>query len=217
MGFRMEKYTTRRKCSPLLAGPLLALLALASCQQAPVDTGMLRDRVRNVLQMETTEFIYRDLVYQSISDSLLGMSTRDTRVLAEVKIHVVAGVDIREGMKISMDATDPSGPVTKVLLPRARILLVDADESSIRQFMIREYKFMDDGRMSLLAFGRKLRENKETIKRDALSRGILERAENNARLVVTKILNLSGISRVQVEFPPDETGTPAGKETANGN
>lgn len=192
-----------RRWPGYLAGPVLLLAAVllsGACNRQQTDTQALKDKIRNVLQLETAEFVYRDLVYRSLGSTVMGITTRDTRVLAEVKLRVIAGIDIRQGLELTVVEDTKNGTRLEVRIPHARILVVDADESSIKQFMLQEYGFMTDGRISLLEFSDQLAENKKAITADALERGILDRAETNARQVITNLLSLAGYPQVNIGF-----------------
>ncbi len=178
----------------------LAIVSLFSCTNNNPDPREIEDKIRTILQLETAEFVYRDLVYTSTRDEFLGLVTKDTRSLVEIKLRVIAGIDVQQGLKVSLGADEAGQKKLTVTLPRARILVVDADESSIKQFLLQEFALLERGRVSLLQFTDQLDKNKTQARTDAIRRGILEKAETNARTIVKNLLRLSTDAEPVIQF-----------------
>ena len=119
-------------------------------------------------------------------------------MLFSVDIRVRAGVDLARGVIVTPDRRDPNR--IYVRLPEPEILAVDADESSIEEYFIRE----QGGRIGLLELTDQLEEAKERIAREAVERGILDRADENARRLITGFLAMAGFTEV-VFATGDET------------
>jgi len=171
-----------------------------SCSDSKIDLTSLHNKIENILQLETAEYVYRDLMYKELGSSFIGITTRDTRLLAELKIRVVAGVDAKEGIQLSRIKNEQNEETVRVSLAPAKILFVDADEDSIHQFMLKEYGFADQGRISLLEFTDQLKENKEAAQKDAVNRGILQKAENNAKILLKNLLSAAGYPKAEIVF-----------------
>ncbi len=178
---------------------LIGLLVFAGC--APVsrtDMVRLEDLVESLLELHTYEHIYRDLVYFGEERSFLFIKTVDRAVLFSVDIRVRAGLDLSEGVVLTADRT--SADRIYVRLPRARVLRVDADESSIEEYFIRE----QGGRIDLLEISGHLDEAKRRTEAEAIERGILEEADANAREIVRRFLEMAGFGEVVFATGTDE-------------
>ena len=189
-------------CVPLACiAAILGVLLLAGC--GPVDrAGMVRmeRRVESLLELHTYEHRYRNLVYFGEERSFLFIKTVDRAVLFSVDIRVRAGVDLSEGVELTADRF--AADRIYVRLPAARILSVDADESTIAEYFIRE----QGGRIGLLELSDQLGEVKSRAADEAVDRGILDLADANARRIVRGFLNLAGFREV-VFATPQPPGT----------
>lgn len=185
-------------------GPFLlflsaALLLTTSCSKdKPVypDSEIVQ-KIRHILTLPTHELIYRDIVYLDESKTFLLFKLADRRVLFSVNIRVQAGIDLEEGFRVRR--ISPSG--IKVTLPAAKILLIDAEENSIEQFFSKEM----GGPVTLLSYYEEIERKKPEIEKDALSRGILTKAESNAQAVISSLLETLGFTEIYFE-KTGETG-----------
>jgi hypothetical protein len=150
-------------------------------------------RVRDLLQLHTYEHIYRDIVYFGEERSFLFFRTMDRRLLFSVNFRVRAGIDLAEELRIIPDSDDPTR--LYVRLPAPEVLLVDADESSIHQYFLREH----GGRITWLEYSDQLESAKDRIRAEAIARGILEQAETNAVRVLRNFFALAGFSSVEFD------------------
>ena len=174
----------------LSLGAILILLAV-SCSAPRVDRTELEAGIRDLLQLRTYEQIYRAVGYISQERSVLIFKTVDRQLLYAVNIRVQAGIDLSEGFTVEPDPGDPD--TVTVSLPPARILAADADESSIRQYFSHEH----GGAVSLLDYGDQLAALKEQTIQDAVARGILTQARENAKKIVQYYLRSTGIREVK--------------------
>jgi hypothetical protein len=178
----------------------LLLLTLISCTEPRTERlDRVRSQVRNLLQLESFEYVYRDVVYIGEQRSFLGIQTVDRQVLFAVDIIVRAGVDFTRGFEIRSDSGDRNRIFVEI--PRAEILLIDSDESSIHEYFVRER----GGRVGWLEYGDEIEAVKARIEQDAVERGILTRAADNAAAIVRNLFELAGFSDVRVQFAPEET------------
>ncbi|MBU8912831.1 MAG: DUF4230 domain-containing protein, partial [Spirochaetales bacterium] len=177
------------------AGALILLVLLSGCAPvARLDTISIQEQLTDLLELHTHEHIYRDVVYFGEEKSFLFIRTVDRRILFAINIRVRAGIDLGRGFTIAQDSSDPER--IYVQLPAAEILSVDADEKSIHEYFIRE----QGGRIGLLEMTEQLAEVKTRTEADAVKRGILGKAETNARNIVRNFLAMAGFS--QVIFAP---------------
>ncbi len=177
------------------AALLIVLLLLAGCAPAVrFDTVSIQEQLTDLLELHTYEHIYRDVVYFGEEKSFLGVRTVDRRVLFAIDIRVRAGIDLQRGFIIAQDKSNPER--IYVQLPAAEVLSVDADEKSIHEYFIRE----QGGRIGLLEMTEQLAEVKTRTEADAIERGILGKAEANARLIVRNFLSMAGFR--EIDFAP---------------
>lgn len=179
----------------VLAAVFLPLTFLACFGQPQADLDELERRVSNVLQLHSYEHVYRDIVYFGEERSFLFFKTMDRRLLFSLDIVVEAGIDLGEGIELTEDEADPRRLIVE--LPPARILLVDADESSINQYFSRER----GGRVGWLEYGSQITKVKSRVEADAVERGILNKAQTSARHVVRDFFELWGFDEVVFRTP----------------
>ncbi len=182
---------------------LLLFFLIFSCdKKSGVDIINLEDKVRNLLELHTYEHIYRDIVYYGKQRSFLFVKTVDKSILFSINISVKAGIDFKEGFQLLREEQDES--IIYVKLPPAKVLLVDADESTIHQY----YAAETGSELGLKEYSAQLSKIKEKTKADAVARGILIKAEENAKRIIRNFLELAGFS--EIEFitytPPEEKG-----------
>jgi len=179
----------------------LALISVVSC--APItrfDSVEVELQLSTLLELHTHEHIYRDVVYFGEEKSFLFLRTVDRRILFSIDIRVSAGLDLASGLRVTPDETDRSR--VYVQLPAARILNVDADETSIKQYFIRE----QGGSIGLFELTDQLEEVKQRVANDAIERGILDTAQQNAERIVRSFFELAGVTEV-LFAPPSEEGS----------
>lgn len=112
----------------LLAAAVLLLTGCDVSRRPGPDE--ISEHVRSILELPTFEHVYRDVIYIDRERSFLMFKTRDTEVLFSIDVRIQAGLDLTKGLSISQN-----GRTVEVFLPDAEILLADADESSIEQYL----------------------------------------------------------------------------------
>jgi hypothetical protein len=187
----------------VLAIVLVPLIFLGCSEEPDVDLPDLERRVSDVLRLHSYEHVYRDIVYFGEERSFLFFKTMDRRLLFSVDIVVQAGIDLEQGIELWRDEDNPQRIL--VQLPPAEILLVDADEATIDQYFSRDR----GGEVGWLEYGAEIEAVKQRVRADAIDRGILGKAEANARGVVENFFELSGFEEVvfrPAEAPGDGEG-----------
>jgi hypothetical protein len=180
---------------------LTALILGCSTSCTPVQdaaTVRVEEQIRTLLELNTYEHIYRDLVYFGEERSFLFLRTVDRAVLFSIDIRVIAGIDLTENFRITRDRLVPNR--LYVQLPPPAILSVDADEQSITEYFIRER----GGRIGLLELSDQLEEVKERTAQEAITRGILEDAAENARAIISNFLEMAGFTEIEFADPSDD-------------
>ncbi len=173
-------------------------LVLSSCGPSQSERlTSLEAKVRNLAELHTYEHTYRDVVYLGEQRQFLFFRTMDRQLLFSVNIRVRAGVDLRQGVSVLPGEGRRS---VLVRVPAPTILLVDADEESISQYFVRER----GGAIGLLEVGAEIEAVKEQVAADAIGRGILDRARENAREVLENLFLQAGFESVTITFGPTE-------------
>jgi hypothetical protein len=169
-------------------------LILSSCGPSQDERlTSLESKVRNLAELHTFEQTYRDVVYLGEQREFLFFRTMDRQLLFSVNIRVRAGVDLRQGVRV-LRGSDRRSVFVEV--PAPTILLVDADEESISQYFVRER----GGAIGWLEVGAEIEAAKEQVIADAVSRGILDRAGENAREVLENLFSQAGFESVTITF-----------------
>ncbi len=150
----------------------------------------IETRVRDILSLPTYEHIYRDVVYVGEQARFIGILTKDKEVLFSIDVNVRAGIDLTEGL----DITFPDTRSAVVSIPPAKVLSIDADENTIHQYFLREW----GGNLSTLQYYDEINRKKEFLLEDAVSRGILIKAERNAEQLIRNFLGLSGFENIEI-------------------
>ena len=170
------------------------LLLLISCGPSQAERVLsIEQQIRELAELHTFEQIYRDIIYLGEQRHFLFFRTMDRRLLFSVNIRVSAGIDLSRGVSILPGARRQQ---LSVILPPAEVLLVDADEQSISQYFVRER----GGAIGWIEVGEEIDAVKERIVVDAIERGILRRAEENAREVVENLFTQAGFKEVTITF-----------------
>jgi len=163
------------------------------------DEPSLERRVSSLLELQTVEYVYRDIVYFGEQESFLGIfRTRDQQLLFAVRLRVQAGVDLTKGVEVLRDRNNPELVVVRI--PSPEVLLVDAVEDSIEQFFVRER----GGSIEWDQVSGEMESVKKRVKADAVEKGILNRAEENAIELIEEVLGLAGFEEITVQVRPPE-------------
>jgi len=170
---------------------ILILSALTACTPQKKNVAALEQGLTDLLELRTYEQVYHAVGYLNRQQSILFFKTIDRELLYAVDIHIQAGIDLRTGVRIVESPFDRG--VLTVFLPAARVLISDADESSIRRYFSRSL----GGEVSLLEYGDQIAELKQRAEQQAVDSGILQRAEENARAVVRSYLLQAGVREVR--------------------
>jgi hypothetical protein len=180
---------------------LIVSATLLSCDRRQPAPGHLplERRISSLLELHTVEYVYRDIVYFGEQESFLGIfRTRDQQLLFAVHLRVEAGVDLSKGVEVLRDRDNPE--LLLVRIPAPEILLVDADEGSIEQFFVRER----GGSIRWDQVSQEMESVKTRVREDALDKGILARAEENAVRLIREVMAVAGYEEVTVQVRPAE-------------
>ncbi len=169
---------------------LLLLQLFVACEvdrlPGPDDVSV---HIKSILELPTFEHVYRDVVYVDKERVFLIFKIMQTELLFAVDVRIQAGLDLRDGFLVTRDGKD----ALTVYLPPAKILLADADEETIEQYFLKEV----GGNISRLDYYDEINRKKIELIDDALERGILERAHENARHLISNFLKMAGYENVR--------------------
>jgi hypothetical protein len=165
---------------------------LRSGRQSSSSTEVLEQRLRDLRQLKTVSQLYRSVIFIDEKKFLLGTK----QVLFALEYEVTAGVDFSRGIELRRMPDE----TVSVQMPPAEILSSDAYETSIREMILREQPFFNPVRMGdyipqVIAQG-------EANRASAVKSGILSLAEANARIAVSRVLQLAGVQNVIFESSP---------------
>ena len=176
-----------------------ALSLSCSDRQRAVNELSLERRISSLLELHVVEYVYRDIVYFGEQESFLGIfRTRDQQLLFAVRLRVQAGVDLSKGVEVLRDRRKPELVVVRI--PAPEILIVDADEGSIEQFFVRER----GGSIQWDQVSAEMERVKGRVREDALEKGILLRARENAVQLIREVMAVAGYDDVRVQVRPAE-------------
>lgn len=188
-----------RRILPFVALLLALSLSLSGCrEERGRELESITRQLRSILELPSYEHVYREVIYLGEETSFLGIRTSDKRLLFSVDMRVQAGVRLDRGLSLEPAGVDR----IRVLLPPPEILMVDADEESIRQFFILER----GGSIIHTDYYDQIEASKEAIRQDAVDRGILSKAEENARQLIEAVLRGAGYTEIEFVALPEVQG-----------
>ena len=160
--------------------------------QTTTSRPVIENQIRGILELPTIEYIYREVIYIEQEAKFLGFKHIDKRLLFSIDLIISAGIDLTKGIEIR---NITNGGI-QVILPEPEILLVDADEGSIHQFFVKEW----GDKVSRLDYYDEIVKSKEDITSNAIERGILLKAKNNAEEMILKIFLFYGTTKVDFRW-----------------
>ena len=161
-----------------------------------ISADILRDGVREVGVLVTEEYYFTEVVSFSSIKKLwnIDLGITESSYLASYDGVVRAGVDLT-GAEVAKD--DEQKRIT-VTLPAAEIQGVDIDPES---FQLYSEKAGLGNRLSAEDFNNSLVELEATAREKAIARGLLERADENARVLIRNLIGaLVDLNEYTLEF-----------------
>ena len=151
----------------------------------PKITGaVLKQHIMNINELTTVEYHYTTMGQFENSADFYGMKVPFTtkKFIVSYDGAIKAGVDL-SGIEIAVSET-----VITITLPKAEILSHQVDESS---FQIYDEKSGIFNKIKLEDYNSFQLEQKKTMEDKALSSGLLAEAYNNAKNIVTNIIEMA--------------------------
>ena len=154
--------------------------------------------IRDLAQLTTVETVQYTVVEKGTDEGWLAWARGDSlRMFAVARIG--AGVDLAD--LTVRDITVGEDGVVEMTLPAAAIQYVDPDEDAT-QVLERDVGIFTSGDPGLESDVRRIAD--EVLVENAIDEGILQKAEENARSVLTDFLLSLGYEDVQVNFEAPE-------------
>lgn len=152
--------------------------------------------IRNLAQLTTVESVQYTIVEKGTDEGWLAWARGDSvRMFAVARIG--AGVDLSQ---VSVrDVVLGEDGVVEMTVPAAVIQYVDPDEDAT-QVLDRDTGIFTSGDPGLESDVRKIAD--EVLVQNAIDSGILDRAETNARSVLTDFILTLGYKDVEISFAP---------------
>lgn len=177
------------KISPIL---LLLSFVLSCTPQQNISKPVIENQIRGILDLPTIEYIYREIIYVGHEARFLGIKHLDKRLLFAIDLVINAGIDLTKGIEIK-NLIDGS---IQIILPEPEILAIDADESTIYQYFVKEW----GDKVSHLDYYDEILKTKNSVKKDAIERGILFKAKENTENMILKIFSAYGFTNVSFKW-----------------
>jgi len=165
----------------------LALLLLIFQERLPGSKTRrieeLENRIQNIQELVTVNQVFRDAVYLQRKKVLTNVSA-----LFTINYEVKAGIEMDQ-VKVRIN----SQRVPVVYLPAAQVFSIDADDESIEEIFIQE-KF---GSIVRSDYANIIIDQKAYLLQEAIERGLLLNAQQQAELIITHLFHLAGFETVE--------------------
>ncbi len=148
-----------------------------------ISAEIIEDSLRDMGALATEEYFFKEVVsYQSIKKFLnINVPFTESSYLASYEGTVRAGINFT---KITVSKDDATSVIT-VSLPKAQILSIDIDTDSFELYSEKEGL---GNPVSIRDYNNSLSELKTTAKESAIDRGVLTKADENARNVIRNFI-----------------------------
>lgn len=156
--------------------------------------------IRDLARLTTVETVQYTIVEKGTDEGWLAWARGDSLRMFTVA-RIGAGVDLSQ--LTVRDVTVDDDGVVELLVPSAEIQYVDPDEDAT-QVLERDVGIFTSGDPGLESDVRRVAD--EVLVENAIEEGILERAESNARSVLTDFLLSTGYTDVIVTFEETAEG-----------
>ena len=161
-----------------------------------ISADVLQDGLRDMGELATEEYYFKEVVsYSSIKQFLgLNLGLTESSYLAGYEGVIKAGIDFTE-IKVGKD---DDNKIITVTLPRTRILSSEIDPDSFELYSEKEGW---GNPISVTDYNNSLAELIKKAETSATERGVLEKADENAQLIIRNfILTLLGDQAYTVQF-----------------
>ncbi len=183
-----------------ISGLLSAMLIASSCSQQP-DRALVISKLKNSAKLATVEYI----VTKVISAKDKNWFAKDAYFFAETEAVIKAGIDLEklkeddikiDGRKISIKL--PAVEIINFSYPAEGFKVIEkySDESAIFK-----WNSIDVGEKDDL-----YRQGEADIRANINDLGIIKTAQENTRILLKRILAISGFDEIYIEFADNPQG-----------
>ncbi len=169
-------------------------LLIASCSSEP-DRAMVISKLKSSSKLATVEYVVSKII--SAKDE--NWFTKNTYFFAETEATIKAGIDLE---KLREEDISISGKRISIKLPAVEIINFSYPAEG---FKVIE-KYTDDKALlkwNSITVAEKddlYRQGETDIRNNIKDLGIVKTAQNNTKILITKILRLSGFEEIYIEF-----------------
>jgi len=178
---------------------LLFVVMASACNRSEPDRAMVISKLKNSAKLATVEYV----VTKVISTKDNNWFAKDAYFFAETEATIKAGIDLD---KLKDDDIKIEGSKISVLLPPIEIINFSYPSEGFK--VIEEYT--DEAaifKWNSINVGTKddlYRQGEADIRQNIKDLGIINTAKKNTRLLLTKILSLSGFEEIYIDFREQE-------------
>lgn len=182
----------RKSVFPIL---LLLVVSISSCRRTEPDRAMVISKLKNSAKLATVEYV----VTKVISTKDNNWFAKDAYFFAETEATIKAGIDLD---KLKDDDIKIDGTKISVLLPPIEIINFSYPSEGFRVIE----KYSDEAaifKWNSINVGTKddlYRQGEADIRQNIKDLGIINTAQKNTRLLLTKILSLTGFEEIYIDF-----------------
>ncbi len=168
----------------------ITLLISLNIERHKKEQKVVLNKIEQLQQLVTAKQIYREVIYSKETKDFLWIPLKNKEFLFALDYTITAGIDISKGFKVE----DRDG-YKLITLPRAEIFSIDADDTSIKEYFIKQRfsKLNRDDYFQLI------KESKLSILSGNSIDVLLNESEENAKELLKSLLQVSDII-VEVEF-----------------
>lgn len=185
-------YSPVRSGIVLWLGILLCLIIVSAgfygrYRQARLREQDLYAELVQIRELVTNRQVYRSVFYSRVKENFI----QERSLLFTAQFHVSAGVDLSKGFSLNT-----SGRSASLILPPGGILSIDADDTSLKQVVIKE-RFSSVTTGDFLPL---LTEEKVNIREQAVQKGLEHDAEARAKQIFYGMLRMAGYEKIHISF-----------------
>jgi hypothetical protein len=174
---------------------LLFVVMASSCSRSGPDRAMVISKLKNSAKLATVEYV----VTKVISTKDNNWFAKDAYFFAETEATIKAGIDLD---KLKDEDIKIDGSKISVLLPPIEIINFSYPSEGFKvieqytdEAAIFKWNSIDVGTKDDL-----YRQGEADIRQNIKDLGIINTAQKNTRLLLTKILRLSGFEEIYIDF-----------------
>ena len=186
-----------RKISQLIL--LFFIMITISCSRSEPDRAMVISKLKNSAKLSTVEYIVTKVI--SAKDN--NWFAKDAYFFAETEATIKAGIDLD---KLKDEDVKIDGSKISLLLPAVEILNFSypAEGFKVIEKYSVETAIFKWNSIDVATKDDLFQQGEADIRQNIDNLGIINTAQKNTRILLTKILNLSGFTEIYIDFKVQE-------------